>query len=198
MNADHDDMEITLPILESIEAQSDLTQRSLAKRLNLALGLTNSYLKRCIRKGFIKIEQAPANRYFYYLTPKGLAEKSRLAAKYIKGSFHFYRQSSDACLEVFQECQNNGWKRIVLCGVSDLAEIAILQAAQAKVKVVGIYDDRHKLDTFFGVPAWHELSSLPKNPVCVITAVDRPLRLKKQCLTITAEDKVIVPQILRL
>jgi len=28
----------------------------------------------------MKIKQAPANRYVYYLTPKGFAEKSRLTA----------------------------------------------------------------------------------------------------------------------
>jgi len=195
MNADHEEMEITLPILESIEAQSNLTQRSLAKRLNLALGLTNSYLKRCIRKGLIKIEQVPANRYLYYLTPKGFAEKSRLTAKYIKNSFQFYRQASDACLQVFQQCAAKGWLEIVICGVSDLAEIAILQAAQAKVTIIGVYDDRHKLDSFFGVPAWQILSELPREPVCVITAVDRPQSFKKKCLTVTTEDRVFVPHI---
>ena len=44
--------------------------------MGVALGLANSYLKRCIRKGFIKITEAPANRYLYYLTPQGFAEKA--------------------------------------------------------------------------------------------------------------------------
>ena len=42
----------------------------------MALGLTNAYLKRCIRKGFIKVTQIPANRYAYYLTPRGLQKKA--------------------------------------------------------------------------------------------------------------------------
>ena len=63
-----------------VEENSQITQRSLASELGIALGLTNAYLKRCVRKGWVKINQAPANRYAYYLTPRGFAEKSRLTA----------------------------------------------------------------------------------------------------------------------
>ena len=75
MNTKHKQETLTLEILEAIEAQSDVTQRSMAKRMNVALGLANSYLKRCVRKGWVKIHQAPANRYLYYVTPAGFAEK---------------------------------------------------------------------------------------------------------------------------
>ena len=115
---------VTLEILEAIEARSDVTQRHLARRTGTALGLTNSYLKRCVRKGLVKIHQAPANRYLYYLTPKGFAEKSRLTAQYLSVSLAFYRKAGDSCHDAFQRCEARGWKRVVLCGVSDLAEIA--------------------------------------------------------------------------
>jgi len=78
---------LTLEILESIEKQDDLTQRHLANNLGVALGLANSYMKRCVRKGLIKVHQAPANRFLYYLTPKGFAEKSRLTTEYLSSSF---------------------------------------------------------------------------------------------------------------
>jgi len=198
MNADNEEMEITLPILESVEAQSDLTQRSLSKRLNLALGLTNSYLKRCIKKGLIKIEQVPANRYLYYLTPQGFAEKSRLTAKYIKNSFEFYRRASDDCYQVFTHCQELGMRAAVICGVSDLAEIAILQAQRAGVSIEGVYDERHRLPTFYDLPAWSELEAMPKEPVCVITSVERTLRLKQQLEAITSPDKIFAPALLKL
>ena len=72
-NAGDKEDALTLEILEVIENQSHVTQRHLADRLGVALGLANSYLKRCIRKGLIKVQQAPANRYLYYITPKGFA-----------------------------------------------------------------------------------------------------------------------------
>src|SRR4051794_31761602 len=74
--------DIVLGVLDAIERDPTVTQRSVALELGIALGLANGYLKRCVRKGLIKVRQAPARRYAYYLTPKGFAEKSRLTASY--------------------------------------------------------------------------------------------------------------------
>ena len=75
-NEEHDDR-IVLSLLNSVDdgAQS---QRRIAEELGIALGLVNAYLKRCVKKGLVKVSQAPARRYAYYLTPQGFAEKSRL------------------------------------------------------------------------------------------------------------------------
>ena len=56
---------ITLGLLTAVEDNSRLTQRVAADELGIALGLVNAYLKRCIRKGYVKVTQAPANRYAY-------------------------------------------------------------------------------------------------------------------------------------
>ena len=61
---------LTLDLLDAIERQDNISQRHLARHMGIALGLTNSYLKRCVRKGLVKIHHVPANRYLYYLTPK--------------------------------------------------------------------------------------------------------------------------------
>ena len=73
--------QLVLELLDAVGKRSDLSQRHLAHHMGVALGLANSYLKRCVRKGLIKITEVPANRYLYYLTPKGFTEKSRLTAK---------------------------------------------------------------------------------------------------------------------
>src|SRR3970040_2857163 len=118
--------ERVLELLGAVGKQSKVSQRHLASNMGIALGLANSYLKRCIRKGFIKVSQAPANRYLYYLTPSGFAEKSRLTAQYLSHSLSFYRKAGESCLRVFDQCEHNGWQRLLLCGISDLAEIATL------------------------------------------------------------------------
>ena len=82
---------ITLNLLGLVEENSVITQRFIATKLGVALGLTNTYLKRCTKKGLIKIQQIPSNRYAYYLTPRGFAEKSRLTAEYLKQSFDFFQ-----------------------------------------------------------------------------------------------------------
>ena len=51
-----------LAVLEAIENDARLTQRSLASTLGIALGLTNLYLKRLVRKGYIKCVNVRSNR----------------------------------------------------------------------------------------------------------------------------------------
>src|ERR1700685_3834729 len=78
-----EDTAILLGVLSAVERDSGVTQRHLAHELKIALGLINAYVRRCAKKGFIKIRQVPLNRYAYYLTPRGFAEKSCLTAEYL-------------------------------------------------------------------------------------------------------------------
>ncbi len=148
MNTKDKEDSITLEILETIEGKSDVTQRHLAQRMGVALGLANSYLKRCVRKGLVKIQQAPANRYLYYLTRKGFAEKSRLTGQYLSYSFKFYRRAGDSCAGALVRCKRNGWRWITLCGASDLAEIASLRALEHDIEIACVYDRNRETNRF--------------------------------------------------
>ena len=121
---------IVLGLLESVERDGAQSQRKLASDLGIALGLVNAYLRRCVKKGLLKIGQAPARRYAYYLTPHGFAEKSRLTVEYLSSSFSFFRRAREDCSLVLKAAQARGWKRIALIGVSDLAEIATICALE--------------------------------------------------------------------
>jgi len=136
----NDDPEILLGLLSAIEQDSRVTQRSLSKELGIALGLANAYLKRCATKGLIKVSQVPLNRYAYYLTPKGFSKKSRLTAEYLTLSFNFFRDARAQCAAVFDVAGRLGWRRIVLVGAGDLAEIAILSASESPIEVLCIAD----------------------------------------------------------
>src|SRR5215472_10062073 len=92
---------IMLGLLESVGRDGGQTQRRLASELGIALGLVNAYLKRCIKKGLVKVSQAPARRYAYYLTPQGFAAKSRLTMEYLSESFSFFRRARADCTESF-------------------------------------------------------------------------------------------------
>ena len=67
-----------LLLLSEVERYAGVTQRSLSSKLGVALGLTNLYIKRLARKGYIKITTIPRNRIQYLLTPQGLAENAEL------------------------------------------------------------------------------------------------------------------------
>ena len=99
---------IMLGLLESVQRGDAHSQRRLASELGIALGLVNAYLKRCITKGLVKVGEAPAKRYAYYLTPGGFAEKSRLTIEYLSYSFSLFRQAKTDCMTVLKAARAVG------------------------------------------------------------------------------------------
>ena len=196
MNTKQREESLTLEILETIEQQNDVTQRHLADRLDVALGLANSYLKRCVRKGLVKIHQAPANRYLYYLTPKGFAEKSRLTAQYLSSSFDFYRRAGDSLTVVYKQCRKNGYERILFCGVSELAEIASLRASEHGIHFVGTFDPYSDLKSFLHMPVWQSLTDIDDYDACLITSLTQANDLYSLLNQKTNHKKILVPSIL--
>jgi len=188
----------TLEILQTIENQNDVTQRHLANKLDVALGLANSYFKRCVRKGLIKVQQAPANRYLYYLTPKGFAEKSRLTSEYLSSSFDFYRHASASCSEVLKQCHELGHHRVLLCGLSELAEIASLRASEVGIDIVGTLDPNTKTKKFLGLPVWHSFDLLSDYDACVVTELQDAQKLIDYMSTQVDSEIVFIPEILSI
>lgn len=193
---DEREEQLVLGLLDAVGRKSDVSQRHLAGELGVALGLANSYLKRCIRKGFIKISEAPANRYLYYLTPTGFSEKSRLTAKYLSSSLSFYRKAAESCSAVYSDCHAKGWNRVLLCGLSDLAEIAVLRAADSEIEIVGIYDPHTERRRFAGKTVWREFAEVDAHDVCVLTDLHAPLMTHQHLVEKMTPDRVMVPTVL--
>ena len=103
----------TLKILEEIDNDHSTTQRDLSKKLNISLGLVNSFVKRLAHKGYFKITTIPKNRVKYILTPKGVAEKARLTYQYIQYSFEFYKEAREKLRKLFEDlmasCRRVRW-----------------------------------------------------------------------------------------
>ena len=185
----------TLELLQAIEQRSDVTQRHLAHRMGVALGLANSYLKRCARKGLIKVQQAPANRYLYYLTPKGFAEKSRLTAEYLSFSLSFYRRASESCACALVECRQAGIARLGLYGASDLAEIAALRALEQGVEVGCLCDSRAQRP-ILSIPLVRSIPEAPSVDAWMVTDLTDPQGAYEALAEQVGESAVRAPCIL--
>ena len=194
----NNEQKITLGVLNAIHSDSNITQRSMAGELGIALGLTNSYLKRCVKKGLIKIQQAPANRYAYYLTPQGFSEKSRLAREYLTQGFQFFRIAREQCSEIFKICSDQGKKKIVLHGLTDLAEIAVLCASDHDIELIGIIDPSSKLDKYTNIPIQSNFSDLDDFDALIITDLGSPQQEFDILLNRYGPDRVFAPAILKL
>jgi len=168
-----------LQILTAIGEGHPLTQRDLAQRLGVALGLTNLYLKRLARKGFIKVVQFPRKpaarkRLRYLVTPTGIAEKTRLTYEHMAYSLSLYRRARQTLRESLALLPEVGMKRIALCGTGEAAELAYLALKEFGLEPVGVFA-RESGGSFLGFPV-RPLAALAKEDVdgIVVATFDLP------------------------
>jgi DNA-binding MarR family transcriptional regulator len=140
-----------LILLTELERDGAVTQRSLATKLGVALGLTNLYLKRLARKGYVKITTIPSHRIRYLLTPQGMVEKSRLTYLYMQYSLSHYRDMRARLRDTLSRATESGVRRVVIFGTSEFAEMAYLSLREMDLTLVGFIDDG-QVETFLSYP----------------------------------------------
>jgi DNA-binding MarR family transcriptional regulator len=196
-NDEPDNARIVLGLLESVERDGAQSQRKLASDLGIALGLVNAYLKRCVKKGLLKIGQAPPRRYAYYLTPHGFAEKSRLTVEYLSTSFSFFRRAREDCSAVLRTAHARGWNRVALAGVSDLAEIATLCALEQGIAIVAVVDAKSANDRFVGTPVVKSIAAVPGGfDALVVTDLQATRESVQAVVAELDSSRVLVPALL--
>src|SRR5262245_18631208 len=139
-----------LKLLEAVEEDSRITQRTLATKLGIALGLTNIYLKRLVRKGYIKCVNVQPNRLSYLITPRGIAEKARLTYEFIDYSLHLYGEVRQHLRSMLSEHAVSG-SRVAIFGRGEAAELAYLSLKEFHLEPIAIFDQEGGQD-FLGMP----------------------------------------------
>jgi len=176
MKADH---QRDLQLLSEIETSETVTQRGLSKRLGIALGLTNLYLKRLVNKGYVKVVNIQKNRIRYLITPQGIAEKSRLTYEYLQYSLQLYQQARTVLRARFRALATQGRKRMVFYGVGEAAELAYLCAREMDLDLVAVVDAKCAGNRF--------LDQMVQDPM-VLSG------LEYDCVVITSFDDGNVPR----
>ena len=188
--------EITLGVLDAVEQNAQVTQRSVASELGIALGLANAYLKRCMRKGWIKVKQIPPNRYLYYLTPKGFAEKSRLTAEYLGSSFTFFRRARAQLEEAMGACKAKGWQRVALVGQGELTEIGALCNSEFHLDLVVVAPGVGA--RVAGVAAFPSLAEAGAVDAAIVTDLAKPQIAFDELKAVLPPERILTPRLLRI
>ncbi len=149
-----------LDLLTEIAEGDGVTQRLLAKKLGIALGLTNLYIKRLANKGYIRIINIKRSRLKYLLTPRGIAEKARLTYQFMEYSLGYYvklRETFRQCLLPVSRSEN---RQVLLYGSGEIAEIAALILWELDLILECVVDDEKSGTSFLG----HKVRALAEIP----------------------------------
>jgi len=126
-----------LLLLSELDRDGGATQRTLASKLGVALGLTNLYLKRLARKGYIKISTIPRNRIRYLLTPQGFAEKSRLTYQYMQYSLTYYRDMRGRLKDMLSSLEGTQGQRVAICGTGEPLALCKPMVSKLSFTIIG-------------------------------------------------------------
>jgi len=182
-------------LLSEVADEQPVSQRELAKRLGIALGLVNSYLKNFVAKGFIRIKNYPQNRYAYLLTPNGMAEKARLAYQHVNYFTSLYTVTRQDYLLLFRELAERGVAQVSFCGIDEVAEIAWLSLQETGLALAGVMDNTDPGRDFMGrqVVAMSP-ESLSGQQLIVITSLKRADQLRTQLLELgVGSSRILFP-----
>ncbi|MCG6892181.1 MAG: winged helix-turn-helix transcriptional regulator [Desulfobacteraceae bacterium] len=186
----------TLRILEAIETDPLPSQREMARRLNVSLGLVNSFIKRLAHKGYFKITTVPKNRLRYILTPQGAAEKTRLTYLYIQHSLEFYKSARNKLRDLFQRLTSENVRHIVFCGADDLTEIAYLSLQETPIRLTAVVDlcgdDRRYI--WGRVRPLTEIRKLRFDRVLVTAVEQRDKLIEQLAQQGVSEEIVVMPE----
>jgi len=191
-NGSTDDIK-AFQLLSEVSDDQPISQRELAKRLGIALGLVNLYIKNFVAKGFIRIKNYPNNRFAYLLTPHGIAEKGRLAYQHVHYFTSLYTVTRQDYLHLFRHLAERGITRVAFCGVDEVAEIAWLSLREAGLELVEVMDDRNVGNDFMGRPIVSlNRGLLSVNHWIIITSMKRSEQLKAYLLDCGVSESMIM------
>jgi len=183
MNKEIKSIENQLKLFNKLAGKGSQTQRTISKDLNVALGVANTMIKKFVKKGLLKLNEAPMKRYLYYITAKGFVEKARLIKEFVHSSLDFYRKAKIEFEKIFLEIKKSKYKTIVLTGTGELTEIAILSANLTESKNIIVYEKNYNQKKFCGIQVIDKIDKFKsKNDkfVFILTQPNNSMRVYKE------------------
>jgi len=131
-------------ILDLIEKNKDITQREIANQIGVAVSMVNSYVDEYEKKGLIKRKYISTKTVEYFVTKRGIERRKVLNISYLNDSLNVYKSANENIVVFLNQIINRGFKRILLYGAGEVAEI-ILQSItidrDVDIDILGIIDD---------------------------------------------------------
>ena len=130
-----------LDALLEIKDNPSLTQRSLAHKLNISLGLTNAILQNLIHRGWIKAKKMTGRKILYLITPQGIARAANLVYDRFRETQNYYQYTKEMLTSYLTDLYTKGKRKAAIYGTSQLAEIAYLSLLDSPLQFHSIITD---------------------------------------------------------
>ena len=105
-------------ISETLKEDPQASQRTLAKKANMSLGMMNAILGRFVERGWIMLTNVNDRKLAYAVTAEGIFELAERGKRFAKRTFAIANQYNDVLFEVISKAKDEGKNRVILYGKS--------------------------------------------------------------------------------
>ncbi|MFA5974942.1 MAG: winged helix-turn-helix transcriptional regulator [Elusimicrobiota bacterium] len=160
-------------VLNILAESGQLSQRELAERVGLSLGMINLLLRRLTLTGYIKIVNLDRRKMRYLLTRKGLLEKTNRSYQYLLRTLVTYRQIYDRLEAFIKEQIQQGKDRFIVNGSGEVAEMVkfVLRNHEDRVRFDVAGPNNRRLTPPGAVVLHCDLNNQPIEGISVLEAV---------------------------
>lgn len=95
-------------ILHILDKEDNPSQREIAKKTGISLGLVNTLIKKCAKKGLVKIERLNSRNIKYILTPNGVKEITKKTISYVERSYKAIQRIQSEVKELARKHSKEG------------------------------------------------------------------------------------------
>jgi len=142
-----------LNLLSEVHHQPEVSQRELAQKVGIALGMTNILLHNLAQKGYLRINKAGWRRVLYTLTPDGILHKVQLTMSYVHRFMDHYHKVRQTLREELELQSLNAESRVAIYGVGEFAELVYLGLKELEIEEVDVFcKDGLAGGKFLGMP----------------------------------------------
>ena len=149
-----------LRLLSEVESTPETNQRDLARRLGIALGMTNILLHSLARKGYVRITRAGWRRWLYTLTPAGLSRKIQLTSAYIHRFLDQYQSMRQTLRDQLEFVALVPGSRVAIYGTDEFAELVYLGLKDLGIPEVDIFGPKSPVGGKFLGMSTNDLSTM--------------------------------------
>lgn len=128
-------------LLDEIAQDSLVTQANLSKRLGIAVGSVNWYIKRLITRGWVKVSHLDRTRLQYDITPEGMKIFTQRAMNYARDSLKVYGGLREKAKTLATDLKQKGVKNVYLNGDDPMIDILRLTCIEAGLKISDLPED---------------------------------------------------------
>lgn len=105
-------------ISETLKEDPQVSQRTLAKKANISLGMMNAILGRFVERGWIMLSNVNGRKLAYAVTTEGISELAKRGKSFALRTFKLANVYSETFCKKFLEAKAVGKTKVILYGES--------------------------------------------------------------------------------